>query len=65
MNHTFLRIAARSFDKINPKFQQAVSSACHLLPRNVLTYVVLGDLVEFQRTARRYIPEDGSLHNHR
>jgi hypothetical protein len=50
--------------------------ACHLLSRSFLAQLIFSALekeaicssetsVDSERTTRRYIPEDGTLHNHR
>jgi hypothetical protein len=54
----------------------STGSACHLLSRWSLAQLIFSTLkmeaigssetwVDFQQTTRRYIPEDGTLHNHR
>jgi hypothetical protein len=65
-----------SVSYINPDFRLADYSPCHLLSRWFHDQLIFSTLkmeaifssemsVDTQRTTRRHIPEDGTLHNHR
>jgi hypothetical protein len=59
----------------NTEFRMVNYSACHLLSRWFLARLILRPWrwrwcssetsADFKRTTRRYIPQDGTLHNHR
>jgi hypothetical protein len=45
--------------------QTLVSCSAYTFTLNMEAIFYSETLVDFQPTARRYIPEDGNLHNHR